>query len=168
MPLPDSLALPSAGYTRQKASLHSANSLPSVTLGKRHSTKPPTAKGSLPSVGFRALDKDFAESLGTRQSSHVAPPWAGTLPSARSRHSAKFETLPSGATWPLCRVLDPGTRQTFETLPSARVLALGKAATCCPVEGHFAECIGLSTRQSGLFFFFCFFFLCFSIQQIYI
>ena len=75
-----------------------------------------------------------------------------------------------GATWPLCRVLDPGTRQTFETLPSARVLALGKVLSCCPVEGHFAECIGLSTRQSGLFFFFCFFFLCFSIQiqQIYI
>ena len=65
-----------------KASLHSANSLPSVTLGKRHSAKPPSAKGSLPSVGFRALGKDFAESLGTRQSSHVAPPRAGTLPSA--------------------------------------------------------------------------------------
>ena len=59
-----------------------------------------------------------------------------------------------GATWPLCRVLDPGTRQMFETLPSAKVLALGKAATCCPVDGHIAECIGLSTRQSGLFFFF--------------
>ena len=45
-----------------------------VTLGKRHSAKPPTAKGFLPSVGFRALGKDFAESLGTRQSNHVAPP----------------------------------------------------------------------------------------------
>ena len=63
-----------------------------------------------------------------------------------------------GATWPLCRVLDPGTRQMFETLPSARVLALGKVLSCCPVEGHFAECIGLSTRQSGLFFFFASFF----------
>ena len=75
-----------------------------------------------------------------------------------------------GATWPLCQVLDPGTQQMFETLPSARVLALGKVLSCCPVEGHFVECIGLSTRQSGLFFFFCFFFLCFSIQiqQIYI
>ena len=73
--------------------MHSANSLPSVTLGKRHSAKPPTAKGSLPSVGFRALGKVPAQ---------------------------------GGATWPLCRVLDPGTRQTFETLPSARVLALGK------------------------------------------
>ena len=56
------------------ASLHSANSLPSVTLGKRHSAKPPMAKGSLPSVEFWALGKDFAERLGTRQSSHVAPP----------------------------------------------------------------------------------------------
>ena len=96
---------------------HSAKSeclLPSVTLDKRHSAKPPTEKGSLPSVGFQALGKDFAESLGTRQ--------------------------------------------MFETLPSARVLALGKVLSCCPVEGHFAECIGLSTRQSGLFFFFCFFF----------
>ena len=65
-----------------KASLHSANSLPSVTLGKHHSAKLPTAQWSLPSVGFRALGKDFAESLGTRQNSHVAPSWAGTLPSA--------------------------------------------------------------------------------------
>ena len=65
-----------------KASLHSANSLPSVTLGKRHSAKPPTVKGSLSSVGFRAHGKDFAESLGPRHRSHVARPWAGSLPSA--------------------------------------------------------------------------------------
>ena len=30
--------------------------------------------------------------------------------------------------------------------------------------GPFAECFGLNTRQSGEFFFFCSFFLCFSIQ----
>ena len=30
-------------------------------LGKHHSAKPPTAQWSLPSVGFRALGKDFAE-----------------------------------------------------------------------------------------------------------
>ena len=65
-----------------KASLHSANSLPSVTPGKHHSAKPPTAQWSLPSVGFRALGKDFAESLGTRHRSHVVRPWAASLPSA--------------------------------------------------------------------------------------
>ena len=98
-------------------------------------------------------------------------------------HSAKFQMFAEcqdpalgkvpaqgGTTWPLCRVLDPGTRQMFETFSSARVLALDKVLSCCPVEGHFTECIGLSTRQSGLFSFFCFFFLYFSIQiqQIYI
>ena len=69
-----------------KASLHSANSLPSVTLDKRHSAKPPTAKGSLPSVGFRALGKDFAESLGLPRAcirQRPGMPCARFLPSVR-------------------------------------------------------------------------------------
>ena len=44
-----------------KAILHSAKALPSVTLGKEHSTKILSAKGSLPSAFFRTLGKDFAE-----------------------------------------------------------------------------------------------------------
>jgi hypothetical protein len=44
-----------------KAILHSAKHLPSVTLGKEHSAKISSAKGSLPSVFFRTLGKDFAE-----------------------------------------------------------------------------------------------------------
>jgi hypothetical protein len=44
-----------------KAILHSAKPLPSVTLGKEHSAKISSAKGSLPSVFFRTLGKDFAE-----------------------------------------------------------------------------------------------------------
>ena len=56
--------------------------LPSVTLGKRHSAKDPTAMLTLPSVGLRALGKHFvAECPDTRQSIYVAPPWSGTLPS---------------------------------------------------------------------------------------
>jgi hypothetical protein len=35
--------------------------LPSVTLGKEHSAKISSAKGSLPSAFFRTLGKDFAE-----------------------------------------------------------------------------------------------------------
>ena len=111
-----------------KAGLCSANSLPSVTLGKHHSAKPPTAQWSLSSVGFRALGKVPAQ---------------------------------GGATWPLCRVLDPGTRQTLKSLPSARPLALGQVAVLLTCEGHFAECFCISTRQSCQFFYF--FFLYFSI-----
>jgi hypothetical protein len=44
-----------------KAILHSAKALPSVTLGKEHSAKISSAKGSLPSAYFRTLGKDFAE-----------------------------------------------------------------------------------------------------------
>ena len=81
----------------------------------------------------------------TRQSGHVAPPWAGTLPSAFAdtrqslklcrvsavRHSAKCrETLPSaaqgGATWLLCRV----PRLSAKSLPSARNPTLGKDSLC--------------------------------------
>ena len=46
---------------------HSANGSPSVTLGEQHSPKKVTAKTTLPSVFYRALDKAFAEcpTLGT-------------------------------------------------------------------------------------------------------
>jgi hypothetical protein len=46
-----------------KAILHSAKALPSVTLGKEHSTNISSAKGSLPSAFFRTVGKgkDFAE-----------------------------------------------------------------------------------------------------------
>ena len=110
----------------------------------------------------------FAECLSqyTRQSGFPQDSTTVLCRVLKPWHSAKFQmfaecqdpALGRAATWrhpgpALCRVPGADTRQTFETLPSARVLALGKAATCCPVEGHFAECIGLSTRQSGLFFF---------------
>ena len=54
-----------------KAILHSAKALPSVTLGKEHSAKISSAKGSLPSVFF----------------GHSAK----TLPSVK-KHSAKKNT----------------------------------------------------------------------------
>ena len=84
---------------------------------------------TLPSAKTLALGKvsnvcQVLES-STRQRGHVAPPWAGTLPSARRRHSAKFECPPLG------------TRQSVglewrhvAALPSAK--ALGKVFTECP------------------------------------
>jgi hypothetical protein len=44
-----------------KAILHSANALPSVTLGKERSANCTSATASLPSTFCRALGKDFAE-----------------------------------------------------------------------------------------------------------
>ena len=41
---------------------HSAKDLPSVTLDKQHTTSTVPANGSLPSVFYRTLGKDFAES----------------------------------------------------------------------------------------------------------
>ena len=82
-----------------KDSLHSANSLPSVTLGKHHSAKPPTAQWSLPSVGFRALGIGATWRDPGRHLCRVP----------NGRHSAKWVVLPSAG----C-----GTRQTFKSLPS--------------------------------------------------
>jgi hypothetical protein len=44
-----------------KANLHSANALPSLTLGKERSVNCTSATTSLPSTICRALGKDFAE-----------------------------------------------------------------------------------------------------------
>jgi len=45
-----------------KPKKHSANDLLSVTLAKQHTTSTVPANVSLPSVFYRALGKDFAES----------------------------------------------------------------------------------------------------------
>ena len=67
-----------------------------------HSAKWPSTiqhDSTLPSAKTLALGKVSnvcrVPGSSTQQSGHVAPPWAGTLPSARRRHSEKFETLPS-------------------------------------------------------------------------
>ena len=44
-----------------KTKKHSANTLPSVTLGKQHMSSTVSANSYLPSVFYRALDKWFAE-----------------------------------------------------------------------------------------------------------
>jgi hypothetical protein len=49
------------GITTGIAFFADAKPLPSVTLGKEHSAKISSAKGSLPSAFFRTLGKDFAE-----------------------------------------------------------------------------------------------------------
>jgi hypothetical protein len=56
--LPESRSLPSVSA---KTILHSAKPLPSITLGKEHSANISSAKGSLPSIFFRTLGKDFAQ-----------------------------------------------------------------------------------------------------------
>jgi hypothetical protein len=115
-----------------KAILHSANALPSVTLGKERSTNCTSATVSLPSTFCRALGKDFVEchlALGKEKS-----------PFAESPLCRVFDTRQSS----LCRVssctecsaLSKGRFAECLTLPSA---ALGKA--------FFAECPTKGTRQ---------------------
>ena len=101
-----------------------------MPLGKRHSAKTLTAKLTLPSVGFRALGKGFAECLDTRQSSHMAPPWASALPS--------FAECPRLA---LGKVPAPGSRHVA-ALPSAGPWHSANFQI-------FAECQYFSTRQTG-------------------
>ena len=88
-------------------------------------------------------------------------------------HSAKplpsASALGKAATWGvrwrlLCRVPGLGTRQSSRhlslhvaALTSARTLALSKVFSLLTCEGHFAECFGLCTRQSGQIFFVSFF-----------
>ena len=93
-----------------------------------HSAKWPSTghhDSTLPSAKTLALGKvsNICQVLesSTRQRGHVAPPWAGTLPSARRRHSAKF-----------CRVLS--VRHSVKCWPRV-------ASRDC-----FAECQG--SRQS--------------------
>ena len=139
-----------------KARLHSAKALPSVL----HSAKPLAAKGALPSAGFRALGKGFAESLAlgiaatwrdpgralcrvpdtdTRQSSRPVSRHVAALPSAGSWHSANFQIFAE------CQ--DFSTRQSSCPADLARLL--------CRVFWHKHSAKWLN--------FFCFYFLCFSI-----
>ena len=107
-------------------------------------------KQTLPSVKVKTLGKDslFAECQGPAlgKAATWRDPGAGTLPSARRGHSAKFQTLPSacryalgkapaqgGATWLLCRV----SRHSAKPLQSARNPTLGKVNFAVRV---FAEC----------------------------
>ena len=62
LPLPEIVALSCATGTRQSPKKHSAKDLSSVTLDKQHTTFTVPANGSLSSVFYRALGKDFAES----------------------------------------------------------------------------------------------------------
>lgn len=52
-----------SGYPKYsaKAKINSVKALPSVTFGKNGLDYPWPAKGGMPSVGTRALRKDFAE-----------------------------------------------------------------------------------------------------------
>ena len=76
-----------------KATLPSAKPLPRAALGKAPPVKNPSAKNSLPSAFYRALDKVFAEcNLGTRQRkvTITAPvAFAHALPSVMSEASGK-------------------------------------------------------------------------------
>ena len=98
-----------------KASLPSANSLPSVTLGKRHSAK------TLP----RAL------ALGKAATWRHPGPALCRVPNGG--HSAKFQTLPSVGVWHLAKCRP-------RVAPRGRfaecwILALGKRLKLCRVPG---------------------------------
>jgi hypothetical protein len=70
-----------------KAILHSANALPSVTLGKERSANCTSATASLPSTICRALGKGFAECLMA----------LGKEKSPSRRQVTVTDTLPSAA-----------------------------------------------------------------------
>jgi len=105
------------------------------------------------------------------------------LPSVLVRHSAKsprrgcrhVAALLSAGFWHSvkCRVrvrprgyfTECWHSANFQIFAECSTLALGKVAALLTWAGPFAECFGLNTRESGeFFFFFCFYFLCFSIQ----
>ena len=82
-----------------KPKKHSAKDLPSITLNKQHITSTVPANGSLPSVFYRALGKDFVESWNRRSAkkSNVTE-WRRSRRVCRVsnlRHSANLPSLPS-------------------------------------------------------------------------
>jgi hypothetical protein len=64
-----------AEYLKHSAKVgkHSANALPSVTLGKESSMNCTSATASLLSTFYRALDKDFAECYSVLGKEKVLP-----------------------------------------------------------------------------------------------
>ncbi|PAN20881.1 hypothetical protein PAHAL_3G419000 [Panicum hallii] len=100
----------------------SANSLPSVTLGKEEMVKKGSAKASLLSIFCRALSKEFAERL--------------------IQHSTKkIDVTAEETVTDICRASGKSTRQGLCSLPSACVGTLGKDYSLCRVSCS-------STRQS--------------------
>ena len=97
-----------------------------------HSAKWPSTgqhDSTLPSAKTLALGKVSnvcrVPGSSTRQSSHVAPPWAGTLPSARRRHSAKSTVRHSAKCQPRvaprgCFAECQGSRQSLCRVPEIR------------------------------------------------
>ena len=90
----------------------------------KHSAKWPcqvSRTAALPSAKILALGKNLkvcrVPGSSTRQSSHVARPWVGTLPSARRRHSAKCppRVAPHGR-YAECQ----GSRQSLCRVPEIR------------------------------------------------
>ena len=74
--------------------IHSAKDLSSVTLGKQHTASTVPANSSLPSVFYRALGKDFAESWNRRLAKKIT--W---------RSGDSYDSFAE------CQI--SGTRQTF-------------------------------------------------------
>ena len=88
-----------------KAALHSAKSLPSVTLGKEPPSNPLPVKAALPSAKFRALVKDLTPSAEDRRNLFFLKKTLCRVP--QLRHSAKKSVF-------------------LTSLPSATAPALGK------------------------------------------
>jgi len=79
---------------------------------------------------------------------------AGTRQRSKLYSVSRFGTQQSSK---LCRVPIPWHSAKFESLPSARAVALDKEAFLRALYGHFAECFSLCTRQSDQIFFVPFF-----------
>ena len=115
---------------------YSAKYLPSVTLGNQHMTSTVPANRFLPSVFYRALGKDFAESWHRCSTKKVI--W-------RSEDGydafAECQILGTRQTILLCRVSKFGHSAKLLPLPSVKVEALGK-------HSSFALCHAPGTGQS--------------------
>ena len=126
--LPDSAALPSAGYTRQRT-VCTRQSLP------RHS-------GLCRVSDFGHSAKTLPRALALGIVATWRDPGRHLCRVPNGRHSAKRPP----------RVPPRGR------FAECWVLALGKVGVLVTCEGHFAECFCISTRQSWhiFFFFLCF------------
>jgi hypothetical protein len=96
-----------------KAILHSAKTLPSVTLGKERSANCTSATASLPSTFYRALGKEFAEC-------HLT---LGKEKSPSRRQVTVTDPLPS---------VFFGTRQRGQFCRVSAITALGKNGSSGP------------------------------------
>jgi hypothetical protein len=148
--------LPSANHSA-KPEKHSANTLPSVTLGKESSANSTSATASLSSTFYR----DFVECqsvLGKeKRSSRCLVTETTPLPSVlgdtrqRGRVSTSLHSAKGLSAGPIVIFFIECSKRDMSklaSLPSVRATALGKKALPVPRRCFSPECYGPDTRQS--------------------